>query len=66
MLTPLTVSRSDDGMGTHRLLVAGELDEDTSDDLAGQLESAAGQFDVIEVVVDLRQVRFLAAGGSAP
>ena len=46
-----------------RLMISGELDEDTSDGLAALIVNAVEQPDVSEVVVDLQRVTFLAAAG---
>jgi anti-anti-sigma factor len=63
MVTPFAVTKCDEGAGVHRLLIAGELDEDTSDTCAALIANAAGHHDVSQVVVDLRRVTFLAAAG---
>lgn len=63
VVTPFAVTKRDDGAGVHRLIIAGELDEDTSDGLTGLLANAAAHHDASEIVVDLRRVTFLAAAG---
>lgn len=63
MVTPFAVIKRDDGAGVSRLLVTGELDEDTSHAFTGLLVNAVEQDGVAEVVVDLRRVTFLAAAG---
>ncbi|GAB2583359.1 hypothetical protein Aab01nite_84670 [Paractinoplanes abujensis] len=62
-MTPFAVTKRNDGAGVYRLMVGGELDEDTSDGLVVVMANAAGQADVVEIVVDLRRVSFLAAAG---
>lgn len=62
-MTPFSVTKRDDGDGVHRLIVGGDLDEDTSDGLADLIANAAAQDEVSELVVDLRRVGFLAAAG---
>ena len=63
MATPFAVRKHDDGGGTARLAVIGELDHDTSAGLAGLVANATEQGGVVEVVVDLRRVTVLAAAG---
>ncbi|GIE35391.1 hypothetical protein Ait01nite_084360 [Actinoplanes italicus] len=63
MVTPFAVTKRDDGAGVHRLMIAGELDEDTCDCCADLITNAAEHHDVAEVVVDLRRVTFIAAAG---
>jgi anti-anti-sigma factor len=63
MVTPFAVTKRDDGAGVHRLLIAGELDEDTSGGCTDLIVNAVGQHSVSAVVVDLRRVTFLAAAG---
>ncbi|GGN44014.1 anti-anti-sigma factor [Actinoplanes campanulatus] len=63
MVTPFAVTRRDDGAGVHRLMIVGELDQDTSDGCAGLIAYAAEQHDAAEIVVDLRRVTLLAAAG---
>ncbi|MBO3744418.1 STAS domain-containing protein [Actinoplanes flavus] len=63
MVTPFAVTKRDDGAGVHRLAIAGELDEDTSEALIDVIINAAEHLDVSTVVVDLRRVTFLSAGG---
>ncbi|MEU4621864.1 STAS domain-containing protein [Actinoplanes sp. NPDC023801] len=60
---PFSVTKRDDGAGVQRLIIAGELDEDTGDGCAELIANAAGRHDVSEVVVDLRRVTFVAAAG---
>ncbi|WP_229067546.1 STAS domain-containing protein [Actinoplanes sp. DH11] len=63
MLTPFSVTKRDDGAGVSRLVVAGELDEDSGDGLIALMMNAAEQADVSEIVVDLRKVTFVSAAG---
>ena len=63
MATPFAVRKHDDGGGTARLAVIGELDHDTSAGLAALVAQATEQGGVTEVVVDLRRVTVLAAAG---
>jgi len=63
METPFAVTKHVDGAGVSRLLVAGELDQDTGDTLTSLIVNAAEQHGVSTVVVDLRQATFLAAAG---
>ena len=63
MVTPFAVTERDDGAGVCRLVMAGELEEVTSDGCAGLTADTAGRHDVVEVVVDLRRVTFLGAAG---
>ncbi len=63
MVTPFAVTKRADGPGVSRLVVAGELDEETGAGFAVLLVNAAEQAGVSEVVVDLRRVTFLAAAG---
>lgn len=63
MMTPFAVRKHHDGAGRSRLAVIGELDHDTSAGLAEAIADIAGQDGIVEVVVDLRQVSFLAAAG---
>lgn len=62
-MTPFAVTKRDDGAGVHRLMIAGELDEDTGGGCLDLIVNAAGHHAVSEVVVDLRRVTFLAAAG---
>ncbi|MEU4560488.1 STAS domain-containing protein [Actinoplanes sp. NPDC023936] len=62
-MTPFAVIKRDDGGGVSRLLISGELDEDTGEGMAGLIANAATQSDVWELVVDLRRVTFLSAAG---
>lgn len=57
------VTKHDDGGGSSRLAVTGELDHDTSESLLALISNAAGQDGVTEVVVDLHRTTFLAAAG---
>ena len=63
MVTPFAVTKRDDGAGVHRLMIEGDLDEDTGEGCAAVIVNAAGNHDVAEIVVDLRRVTFLAAAG---
>jgi anti-anti-sigma factor len=63
MVAPFAVTERDDGAGVHRLMVTGELDEDTSDGCAALIANAAQHHDVSQVVVDLRRVTFVSAAG---
>jgi anti-anti-sigma factor len=63
MMTSFAVTKHDDGAGVARLVIVGELDEDTSAGLAGLIGNAVRQGGVTEVVVDLRGVTALAAAG---
>jgi anti-anti-sigma factor len=63
VVTPFAVTKRDDGAGVHRLMIAGELDEDTSEGCAALIANAAEHHEVSVVVVDLRRVTFLAAAG---
>jgi anti-anti-sigma factor len=63
LVTPFTVTKRDDGAGVHRLMIVGELDEDTSDGCAALIVNAAEHHDVSQIVVDLRRVTFIAAAG---
>ncbi|WP_236718615.1 STAS domain-containing protein [Actinoplanes sp. TFC3] len=58
-----TVIKRSDGAGVSRLLIAGDLDDDTGATLVRLILNAAEQYDVSEVVVDLQRVTFLAAAG---
>ena len=62
-MTPFSVTKHDAGAGVSRLAVTGEVDEDTADGLTVLMMNAAEQVAVSEIVVDLRQVTFLAAAG---
>ena len=62
-MTPFTVTKRDDGAGVHRLVMAGELDGDTSEICVAMIANAVEHGDVLEVVVDLRRVTFLSAAG---
>jgi anti-anti-sigma factor len=63
MMIPFAAIKQDDGAGVSRLVVVGELDEDTAEGLAGLIANAVRQDGVTEVVVDLRRVTFLGAAG---
>ncbi|MCU7730390.1 STAS domain-containing protein [Actinoplanes sp. KI2] len=63
MGTPFAVARRVDEAGVSRLMVVGELDEDTGAVFAGLLVNAVQQDGVSVVVVDLRRVTFLSAAG---
>src|SRR3954471_13845670 len=61
MMTSFAVTKHDDGAGVSRLVIVGELDEDTSAGLACLIGNAVRQGGVTEVVVDLGGVTALAA-----
>ncbi|MFC7533576.1 STAS domain-containing protein [Actinoplanes sp. GCM10030250] len=63
MVTPLAVTKHDDGAGVARLEIAGQLDEDTSEGFVDLIANAVDQDGVNAVVVDLHRVTFLAAAG---
>ncbi|MEU4690923.1 STAS domain-containing protein [Actinoplanes sp. NPDC023714] len=63
METPFAVVRRDEGAGVSRLVVTGELDQHTCDDLAARIAGAAARIDATEIVVDLGRVTLLAAAG---
>ncbi len=63
MVTPFAVTRRHEGEGVSRLVLTGDLDEDTSKSLIGLIIDIAEQEDVSEIVVDVRRVRLLAAAG---
>ncbi|WP_433796926.1 STAS domain-containing protein [Actinoplanes sp. CA-252034] len=63
MGNPFGVNKHDEGGGVVRMTVTGYLDEDTSAGLTSLVLNAVQQPGVIDVVVDLEHVTFLAAGG---
>jgi anti-anti-sigma factor len=63
VVSPFAVSRRQDSTGASRLIVTGEIDQDTSDALATQIANTVRHDGVTELIVDLRHVTFLAAAG---
>jgi anti-anti-sigma factor len=62
MSVPFAVRKHEDG-GVVRLCVIGEIDHDVSEALTTIVVNAVGQGGVLELVLDLRRVSFLAAAG---
>ncbi|GGR13261.1 hypothetical protein GCM10010168_33800 [Actinoplanes ianthinogenes] len=63
MTNAFAVSKHEEGAGTIRLSVRGEIDDEVSDVLAQIIANAAAQPRVTTVIVDLERVPFLAAAG---
>jgi anti-anti-sigma factor len=63
MTNSFAVTKHDDGDGVARLAVRGEIDRDVSEAVAAILVNAARQDGISALVIDLRDVPFLAAAG---
>ncbi len=63
MTGSFAVSKHDEGGGTIRLAVRGEIDDEVSDALAQIIGNAAAQPNVTVLIIDLKRVPFLAAAG---
>ncbi|GAA2906716.1 hypothetical protein Acy02nite_75200 [Actinoplanes cyaneus] len=63
MDSSFSVSKHDEGAGSIRLAVSGEIDDEVSDALAQIIGNAAAQPGVAVVIIDLERVPFLAAAG---
>lgn len=63
MVTPFVVAEENDGAGVVRLVIAGEVDEETGTSLTGLIVDVVARDEVTEVVVDLQRVTILSAAG---